>query len=215
MDVLITGASRGIGRACAERFARDAHRVIAVARTERQLVALAEKYPTLEYRVADLRTDTVSGSFDVVVLNAGYYAPGRLLDGEKDVFSESWELNVMANHRLARVLLPPMIARGNGHLVVIGSTATDRTAPHMTAYAATKKALRGLWEGWVEELEGTGVKTTLIAPGATLTSSWANETPPPHILSAGEVAEEVYRAVAEGLTGRRVIRAKPSHPPKD
>lgn len=207
MNVLITGASRGIGRACAERFAREGHRVVAVARTEEQLSALAKDHPTVEYQVADLRKETVRGHYEVVVLNAGYFAPGRLLDPETDVFADAWELNVMANHRLARTLLPPMMARGSGHLVVIGSTATDRTAPHMTAYAATKKGLRALWEGWEQDLAGTGVKTTLIAPGATLTSSWDNEDLPPRMLSAGEVADFVYRAVAEGRTGRHVIRA--------
>ena len=65
-------------------------------------------------------------------------------------------------------------------------------------------------EGWVRDLEGTGVLTTLVAPGPTLTSSWENEDPPPHILPAGEVAELVFRVVAEGLSGRHVIKASES-----
>ncbi|MGB3799496.1 MAG: SDR family oxidoreductase [Lewinella sp.] len=208
MKVLITGASRGIGRACAEHFAREGHHVVAVARTEDQLLTLAAEYPAVEPLVADLRHATVSGEYDVVVLNAGVFSPGTLLDRDTDVFTDSWELNVMANHRLARALVPPMIARKSGHLVVIGSLATDHTIPHMTAYAASKKALRGLWEGWASDLEGTGVWTTLVAPGATLTSSWENENPPPHILPAGKVAELVFRVVAEGLGGRHVIQGQ-------
>lgn len=158
--------------------------------------------------VADLNeSPDLSGEYDVVILNAGYYAPGGLLDRERDVFSESWRLNVVANHHAARQLLPAMIARGSGHLVVIGSTATDDPSPHMTAYAATKKALRGLFDGWTQELAGSGVRTTLIAPGATLTSSWEGETPPPRILAATSVADLVYRTVTEGLTGRLVLKA--------
>ncbi|WP_157976228.1 SDR family NAD(P)-dependent oxidoreductase [Lewinella sp. IMCC34191] len=210
MDVLITGASRGIGRACAARFAQEGHRVVGVARSEAQLQALAAECPTVEPLVADLRHETVSGTYDVVVLNAGLFAPGRLLDADTDVFADTWQLNVLANHRLARALVPPMLARNSGHLVVIGSVATDYTLPHMTAYTASKKALRGLWEGWATDLEGTGVLTTLVAPGATLTSSWENEDPPPHILPAGEVAELVFRVVAEGLSGRHVIQASES-----
>ncbi|PPK87544.1 short-subunit dehydrogenase [Neolewinella xylanilytica] len=207
MHILVTGASRGIGRACARRFAREGHRVAAVARTAEQLRDLAAEAPLIEPWVADLRSDTVTGHFDVVVLNAGQYTPGRLIDVASDVFADMWELNVLANHRLARRLLPPMIERKRGHLVVIGSTATDAAMPHMTAYAATKKALRGLWEGWAQDLEGTGVRTTLVAPGATLTDSWKHETPPARILAPEAVADLVYRVIAEGLTGRRVIRA--------
>jgi short-subunit dehydrogenase len=77
----------------------------------------------------------------------------------------------------------------------------------MTAYGVTKKMLRALYEGWETELSGSGVRATLIAPGATLTSSWENETPPPRILQPAEVAELTYRAVTEGLTGRLVITA--------
>lgn len=208
LDVLITGASRGIGRACAECFAADAHRVTAIARSADQLAVLAKAHPTVTPLVADLTQPLhLDGTYDVVILNAGYYAPGGLLDGERDVYADSWALNVLANHRLARQLLPAMIERGSGHLIVIGSTATDNTSPHMTAYAATKKALRGLFEGWQQELAGTGVRATLIAPGATLTSSWDGETPPPHILQTGEVAGLVYRTVREAREGRIVLKA--------
>jgi short-subunit dehydrogenase len=89
---------------------------------------------------------------------------------------------------------------------VIGSVATDAVPEHMTAYAATKKALRALYEGWERELAGSGVRATLIAPGATLTDSWKNEAPPPRILRPDQVAELAVRAVTEGLTGRLVIR---------
>ncbi|MCP9234521.1 SDR family oxidoreductase [Lewinella sp. JB7] len=209
MNVLITGASRGIGRACAERFARAGHDVTAVARTTSALRQLAAEFPERITAVtADLTTyPDPGGPYDLIVLNAGYYAPGSLLDPARDVFAESWTLNVMANHHLARILLPPLIERGHGHLIVIGSTATDDTSPHMTAYAATKKALRGLFEGWEQELSGTGVAATLIAPGSTLTSSWDGETPPPRILAASDVADLVYRAVTEGLSGRITIKA--------
>ena len=209
LHVLITGASRGIGRACAGRFARAGHRVTAVARTQTQLATLAAKHAEhVIPLVADLtELPMIEGNFDVVVLNAGYYAPGGLLDQERDVFTESWKLNVLANHHLARLLVPRMLARDGGHLIAIGSTATDSTSPYMTAYAATKKALRGLYEGWEQELAGTRVRTSLIAPGATLTSSWDGETPPPVILQPAEVAELVYRTVAEGLTGRVVLKA--------
>ncbi|CAH1001353.1 putative oxidoreductase [Neolewinella maritima] len=208
LRVLVTGASRGIGRACAEAFAQAGHTVTAVARTGDQLASLkAACGEHVEVLVADLTEDLqLTGTYDVVVLNAAYFAPGGLLD-TRDVFGESFTLNVLANHRLARQLLPAMRDRKSGHLLVIGSTSTDDTSPHMTAYAATKKALRALYEGWEQELIGSGVRTTLIAPGATLTSSWDGQELPPRMLAAAEVAALVYRAVTQGLTGRIVLRA--------
>ncbi|THH39298.1 SDR family NAD(P)-dependent oxidoreductase [Neolewinella litorea] len=207
MNAIITGASRGIGRACAETLSAAGFRVTAVARNEAQLRELQHTHPTVEPLVADLTREVPTGVYDVVILNAGYYAPGGLLDPGRDVFGESWELNVMANHRLARALLPPLVERGHGHLVVIGSSATDDTSGHMTAYGATKKCLRILYESWERELEGSGVRTTLVAPGATLTSSWAGETPPPKILQPTAVADLVLRCVNEGITGRVTIKA--------
>lgn len=183
----------------------------AIARSELQLQELAEAFPgRIVPVVADLTGALTLPDLghEVVILNAATYAPGGLLDPEHDVFTSMWELNVLANHRLARQLLPPMIERGGGHLVVIGSSATDETSTHMTAYGTTKKALRALFEGWTQELAGTGVRATLVAPGATLTSSWDGEIPPPVILAATEVAELVHRVVVEGLTGRMVIKAE-------
>ena len=179
-----------------------------MARTAEQLATLREKYgDCIEPLIADLTQElSLPTTYDIVVLNAAYYAPGGLLDG-RDVYAESFALNVLANYRLARQLLPDMRERGRGHLIVIGSTATDQTFPHMTAYAATKKALRALYEGWELELAGTGVRTSLIAPGATLTSSWDGQALPPRMLAATDVAALVYRAVTEGLTGRIVLRA--------
>jgi short-subunit dehydrogenase len=208
MHILITGSSRGIGRACAEHFAGRGWVVTALARSADGLGELERAYPDrIVSVIADL-TDRglppLGAAYDVVLLNAGSYLSGGLL-GEADVFAEMLALNVIANHRLARRLVPGMRHRGRGHLVAIGSVATDGAAAHMTAYAATKTALRGLYAGWELELADSGVRTTLIAPGATLTSSWKNEAPPPRILQASQVAELVYRAVTEGLTGRLVI----------
>ena len=207
MRVMVTGASRGIGRACAEVFASAGHPVTAVARSAQGLSELEAEFPSVVPLVADLSWEVPGGDYDVVILNAARFLPGGLLDAERDVFGESWELNVMANHRLTRALLPRMIERGAGHLVVIGSSATEKTEAGMTAYATTKKCLRALYEAWEEELRGTGVRCTLIAPGATLTSSWDGEEPPPRYLLPEQVAGLVYRSVVEGLTGRHTIRA--------
>ena len=206
--LFITGVTKGIGRACAERFLADGWSVAGVART----VADVEKMRAgglAEGWAADIANGDLSWlperAYDVVLLNAAAYTPGTLLATGEDAFERLWATNVMANHRLARRLLPPMLERGRGHLVVVGSTGTDHWKEHMTAYVATKYALRGLFLGWQSELAGTPIRCTLVAPGATLTSSWAGETPPPGILAPERVAEEVLRVVRDGVEGRVTI----------
>ena len=214
-QILITGATKGIGRACAEYFAAAGWSVTAVARTASDLEQMDQvwrkRFPkvSLDPIVANLAT--VEGvsivpvkNYDVVLLNAAGFAPGRLLE-EEDTFARLLDLNVLGNHRLARRLLPALRARSRGHLVVIGSTGTDNWKGHMTAYVATKYALRGLFLGWQQDLQGSGVLTTLVAPGATLTASWENETPPPDILDPVQVAQVVLEVVEAGTTGRVVV----------
>lgn len=214
-QILITGATKGIGRACAACFAEAGWDVTAVARTGADLDAMQKDWEQgfprgeLHTVVADLSTtegvsQVLVRDYEVVLLNAAGFSPGRLLD-EEDIFGELLHLNVLGNHRLARRLLPAMQDRGQGHLVVIGSTGTDNWKGHMTAYVATKYALRGLFLGWQEDLQDSGVLTTLVAPGATLTASWDNETPPPDILAPKQVAEAVKRVVDTATTGRVTI----------
>ena len=214
--VLITGATHGIGRACAAAFAGASYAVTAVARTAADLADMATewaaRYPEQPLRpvVADL-ADTrqlngvPSGPYAVVVLNAAAFAPGPLLDPDADHFARLLPLNLLANHRLGRRLIPPMQRAGGGHLVVIGSTGTDHLPEQLTAYVATKYALRGLFLGWERELAGTSVRCTLVAPGATLTRSWANETPPPDILAPETVAARVLEVVRRGTGGRVTV----------
>jgi short-subunit dehydrogenase len=102
-------------------------------------------------------------------------------------------------------MLPALRKKGQGHLVVIGSLGTDYWPAHLTAYVATKYALRGLFHGWETELKESGVRTTLVAPGATLTSSWDNESPPAEILLPEQVAEFVWDVIRDRREGRLLL----------
>ena len=214
--VLITGATAGIGRACAELLAGNGWLVTAVARSATDLQALTEAYPKGRIKpvAADLSTDEGLAAvpipahpFDAVILNAANFRPGGLLDADEDIFTDDWALNVRANHLLARAQVPGMVADRRGQLVVIGSTGTDDWPVGMTAYVATKYALRGLYEGWSRELAGSGVVVTLVSPGATLTRSWAGTTDlPPDILAPETVAGRVLELLSGGTGGRHVIR---------
>ena len=212
--VLITGATRGIGRATARAFWRAGWRVTGVARGAAGLDALHAEFPERFVGVAaDLADPTQHGripaaDYGAVVLNAATFRPGALLTGP-DVFTEQWALNVRANHLLARTQVRGMVERRAGHLVVIGSTGTDAWPEHLTAYVATKYALRGLFLGWQAELAQTPVRVSLVAPGATLTSSWNHETPPPNVLPAELVGITVLDVVTQQRTGRILLPNPP------
>ena len=210
-QVLITGATRGIGRACAKYFAQHGWLVVGVARSASGLSKLREELgESVQTIQADLATKAgilavPQAYYDAIVLNAATFAPGELLEGD-DQFERLWKLNVRANHRLVRRVLPELRKRNQGHLVVIGSLGTDYWPAHLTAYVATKYALRGLFLGWETELKDSGIRTVLVAPGATLTSSWDNEVPPSEIMMPEEVAAFVGMVIREGREGRLVIR---------
>lgn len=211
--VLITGGSRGIGRACASRFLAAGWQVTVVARGQPGLQRLKTDFPGQQLTTVAADLATAAGRdrlpetvFDVVILNAAAFRPGALLTGD-DVFGELWPTNVMTNHFLARTLVQRMLNnRVAGHLVVVGSLGTDYWPDHLTAYVATKYALRGLFLAWQRELAQTTIKCTLVAPAATLTSSWDGETPPPGILAADTVAEVIFATVSNGTEGRITIR---------
>lgn len=209
-QVLITGATRGIGRACAEYFVQHGWLVVGVGRSASGLSQLRDELgESVQTIQADLATKAgilavPQTHYDVIILNAATFAAGELLQGD-DLFERLWKLNVRANHRLVRRILPQLRKKKQGHLVVIGSLGTDYWPAHLTAYVATKYALRGLFQGWETELKDSGIRTTLVAPGATLTSSWDNEEPPSEILMPGQVAEFIGGIIKDGREGRLLI----------
>jgi short-subunit dehydrogenase len=210
-QILITGVTRGIGRACAAYFVRQGWVVVGVARSASELSKLKDEFgASVQTIQADLTTEAGISAvpkayYDAIILNAATFAPGGLLE-EEDQLERLWKLNVRANHRLVRRILPELRKKDKGHLVVIGSLGTDYWPAHLTAYVASKYALRGLFLGWETELKDSGVLTTLVAAGATLTSSWDNEVPPANILMPEQVAAFTGKAIRDGQEGRLIIR---------
>lgn len=175
---LVTGASRGIGAAIARALAGAGARVARVARH----LADSDEGPWLDLpcdltdaeqveRLAEslLRS---AGVPVVVVNNAGGFLLRPLEQTTAAEFEAQLALNLRGSFLLARAFLPPMRDAGGGAFISIGSVADHTGFPENAAYAASKYGLRGLHETLAAEYRGTGVRLTLVSPGATDTTIW-------------------------------------------
>lgn len=183
---LITGASSGIGEACARRFARGGWNLILLARREERIKKLAAAL-TKEYQVtvhglsADVRQQKAAGMLveylsrhqlevDLLVNNAGL-AVG--LEPIHEGFIDDWERMIDTNIKgllyITRAISPLMVGRKSGHIINIGSVAGKENYPAGNVYSATKFAVDGLTKGMRIDLAPHGVKVTQVAPGAVET----------------------------------------------
>ncbi len=186
--MLVTGASRGIGRALCEAFAARGATVGLVSRSEDELRDLAARLPAPpagsrhEVLVADVgdRDEVTAaierfGEVDVVVANAGVadYAPFK--DMGLELIERMTRVNWLGTVYTVHAALPGMLERLRGHLVVVSSGAALRSFPQAAAYGATKAAQRGFAEALWHELAGTGVDVTIVYPGEIATEIHAHE----------------------------------------
>ncbi|MFB7271773.1 SDR family NAD(P)-dependent oxidoreductase [Streptomyces sp. NPDC056244] len=167
-SVLITGASKGIGRATAAEFARRGHRVVATARDPRSLADLdVDQRLPLDVTDAESIAAAVrnAGEVDILVSNAGviFYAAVEATPPAK--LAELFDLNTVGSLRVAQAVLPAMRARGNGRLLFMSSVVGRIVAPPGAAYQATKWALEGLVEALAIEIAPFGLEAALLEPG--------------------------------------------------
>ena len=180
--VLITGASSGIGKACAEVFAEAGARLILAARRRDRLDTLAaELQKTHQAEVLCLELDvcdraqveaTLSKLPDtwqniaVLINNAGLSRGlNKLQDGSIQDWEEMIDTNVKGLLYVTRTVLPGMVERQQGHVINIGSIAGHQTYPNGNVYCATKAAVRALTEGLKLDLVGTPIRVSTVDPG--------------------------------------------------
>ena len=220
--VLLTGASSGIGQEMATLFARNGAHLVLVARREERLADLARR---LEDRWSasstilpfDLARPEAPGDLsrsvsdrglhvDVLVNNAGFGLHGRVAELDLQSQMDMVAVNVAALTELTRLFLPDMLERGRGGILNVASTAAFQPGPSMTIYYATKAYVLSFSEGLAEELAGTGVDVTCLAPGPTETEFQAEAGMERSLLlktgtmDAGRVAEIGYRGFRRGRT---------------
>lgn len=222
-QALVTGSSRGIGRAVALALAAAGAHVHAISRNAEGLQALLDAHqaaggngvgtitahpcevgdPDVLKEELDLVLGQSHGVIDILVSNAGVFSMATLTATAPDDLAATLDANVVLPFRVLHTLLGPMLKAGRGHVVTIGSVADRRIFPGNGAYAASKFGARAMHEVLREETAGTGIRTTLVSPSATDTPIWdpidPDNTPglPPRsaMLRPEDVADAVLWAV--------------------
>jgi NAD(P)-dependent dehydrogenase (short-subunit alcohol dehydrogenase family) len=208
---LVTGASRGIGRAVAVELASLGAEVALVARIRDPLTALAGELGGWAIPCDLTDAGAVAGLPDrvgelagrppgVVVTAAGVFTLAPVHETPVEALDLNLEVNLRGGILTVCAFLPPMLRAGRGTIVQVGSMAGRRALPGNGAYSASKFGLRGFHEVLIEELRGTGVRATLLEPAATDTSIWDPMDPDadPGLPDRAAMLrpEEVARAVA-------------------
>ena len=215
---IITGAGRGLGRALAEHLAREGTRITAVARTERDLHAVATAInlrggralavpadvgdPNAALAIAARAVDA-HGPVDLLVHAASTLGPvplRALVDTSPEQVADALSVNVAGPFRLTRAVLPSMLLARRGSVVNISSDAAVEAYPTWGAYGASKAALDHLTRIWAAELEGSGVRMIAIDPGEMNTRMHADAIPdadPSTLVDPADVAAWIVGALAD------------------
>lgn len=181
---LVTGAGKGIGRAIALALANEGANVALLARTEKDLIALAEEIKSAGVKTAILTADISNidevntavkkalgelGSIDILINNAGTGTFGKFLDLEPNKWEEMIRVNLFGVYYATRAVLPQMIERQTGDIVNISSTAGKAGSAITSAYSASKFAVFGLSESLMQEVRKHNIRVTALAPSTIVT----------------------------------------------
>jgi len=212
MNIFITGASRGLGRAIADKFASEGHQLYLSARNKQLLETAADdikrKWPSakVKFQGADISIKeeaTQLGDWllqqkiniDVVINNAGSFIPGSVHNEPDGALEKMVAVNLYSAYHLTRKILPAMINQRSGHIFNVCSIASLQAYENGGAYSISKFALLGFTRNLREEMKEHNIKVTAILPGAAYTDSWAaSGINPQRIMEASDIAELVYTA---------------------
>lgn len=212
MNAVITGASRGIGKALAQLFALHGYNLFLCSKTESHLLQTIEElktaYPhiTVDGKAADIgkkgeadlfgewvlnQTDSV----DVLINNAGTFVQGNVSEEDDGALEKMLEVNLYSAYYTTRAILPRMKAQQSGHIFTICSIASLAAYPGGGAYGISKYALLGFTKNLRQELKEHGIKVTAVIPGAVYTDSWKGSgVAEERIMEAEDIAKMIFAA---------------------
>ena len=215
---IVTGASSGIGRATAEQLIEIGVRVALVGRNEGRLRAAAQHWPSALWLPleCDVRSDPSVremvaaaehhfGQVDILVNSAGVFKVLALTELTNEAWQELWETNVNGTVFPTRAVLPGMLKRATGYIVIVSSVAAHRGYANMTGYGATKHAVTGFGRALTTEVRRSGIRVINVASGPVDTPIWdgLNEPlPRAEMLTADEVATAIINAMT--ISNRQV-----------
>ena len=191
MNAVITGATKGIGRAIALELAQNGCHIIACARNSEDLAALAQELRSFGVEVLTVKVDcsiktevlsfaeqalAFTSKIDVLVNNVGVFLPGSMLDEEDHAFENQLQINLNASYYLGKRMGKLMRQQGFGHIFNICSVASKAPVENAGSYSVTKAAMLSLNDVMRRELKAHNVKVTAIIPGSTYTASWEGTT---------------------------------------
>lgn len=214
MNIVITGASKGLGKAIAEAFAKDeqGHAFFLCARNtaalEQTAKDLQERFPQnkIYTRACDVSDKAALQQFaawiygyaakvDILVNNAGVYLPGSAYGEDDGMLEKLMEVNVYSAYHLTRMIVPGMLKEKSGHIFNICSIASIMAYPNGGAYSISKFALYGFSKNLREEMKPHSIKVTHVLPGAAYTDSWSGSgIDLKRIMEAADVAQMVHTA---------------------
>ncbi len=211
MNVVITGATKGIGLAIAHAFAKEGFNLAVCSRNESDLEAFKAVFEK-DYggiQVLIKKTDVSRKAevyafadfikskwkkLDVLVNNAGFYTAGEIHDEPEGVLENQIETNLYSAYYLTRKLLPLMLPLQQGHIFNMCSIASIMAYPNSGSYTISKFALQGFSKVLRQELKDKGIKVTGILPGATISNAWTTILPEGEIMPAEDIAIAVISA---------------------
>ncbi len=211
MNIIITGASKGLGKAFALQFATAENSLFLCARNENDLLQTVEeinhKSPQTKiyYKSIDIsiKENAIAfanwclefGTPDILINNAGAFQPGTISEEEEGVYENMMAINMNSAYYLTRTVLPKMKANKTGHIFTLCSIASIDAYANGGSYSISKFALLGFTKNLREELKSFGIKVTAIIPGAIYTDSWKGSgIAPDRIMQDTDIAKMVFAA---------------------